>query len=436
MNDRMDERLRSHLATVDTVDIAGVEAISAGVARSQRRQQRNRRVVLGGAVAALLAAGSVVVWNSGTGPERVTSGDGTATTTVVDSAMQLTSVLATTTTVAAGGSPWQAIPVGVGASVIGATVVWTGAEAVAVGGYTKSAPNGTSVGVNAYDPAAQQWRHISDEVPLLAPIVVWTGDEILAVGWAATGAPRSVAASLSLDTGEWKILANAPAPDKLWSSDPWVWTGTELLVMSGDQDLATSTAQAFDPSTNEWRRLSAAPLHPRYFGASVWTGSDWLVWGGDDGSTTYADGIAYNPVTDTYRPLAESPLGGRRVRGVWTGTEMIVLGGARGGDATGNGELALSDGAAYNPVTDTWRQTKPGFAHPGFVPVWTGSLIVQFAKGGAVWYDPTAEEWSTGDMTFGDVSHDDSSPVWTGSQVILLGSYDGTTGGATFTPPA
>ncbi len=213
---------------------------------------------------------------------------------------------------------------------------------------------------------------------MLAPIVVWTGDELLAVGWAATGAPRSVAATLSLDTGEWKILADAPAPDKLWSADPWVWTGTELLVMSGNQGLDTATAQAFNPTTDEWRTLTSAPLAPRYDAASVWTGSEWLVWGGDDGATSFADGVAYNPLTDTYRPLADSPLSARQAPGVWTGTEMVLLAGVSG---RGNAE---SDGAVYNPATDTWRQTKPGFAHPGFVPVWTGSLIIQFAKGGAV----------------------------------------------------
>ncbi len=435
MNDRMDERLRSHLRTVDAVEVADADVIGARVARSQHRHDRNRRVVLGAAVAALLVAGSVVVWNSGGSPARVSSGDGSAPTTVA-STPSPTALPAATTTLATGGSPWQAILVGPGAGVVGATVVWTGTEAIALGGSTKSHPYGTSIGVNAYDPAAQEWRSVSPEVPLLAPIVVWTGDEILAVGWTATGRPRSVAATLSLDTGEWTILADAPAPDKLWSADPWVWTGTELLVMSGDQGLDTATTQAFDPTTNEWRTVTSAPLAPRYHAASVWTGDEWLVWGGDDGVTSFADGVAYKPSTDTYRPLAASPLSGRRVPGVWTGTEMVLLAGATGGDATGNGEMALSDGAAYDPVTDTWRTTKPGFAHPGFVPVWTGSLIIQFAKGGAVWYDPATDEWSSGDMRFGEVSHDDQSPVWTGSQVILLGSYDGSTGGATFTPPA
>jgi len=439
MNDRMDERLRNHLGTVDSVAVSDAQSIGAGVARSQQRHERNRRVALGSAVAALLVAGSVVVWNSGDGPERVTSGDGSAPTTIAESVLQPTTVPAVSTTLAAGDTPWAAISIGPDrGDLVGSTVVWTGTEAVAFGGQPTGYASPSDHGVDAYDPVTLKWRKVSYEVPLLAPILLWTSDNILAVGWAKTGAPRSVAATLSMDTGEWTILADAPAPDKLWSADAWVWTGSELLVMSGNQGLDSATAQAFNPTTNEWRVLPNVPLAPRYHATSLWTGDEWLIWGGGDGTNEFADGVAYDPSTDTYRALADSPLSARRVPGVWTGTEMIMLGGVSGGDLTGNAGNAESDGAAYNPMTDTWRLTKPGFAHPGFVPVWTGTLIIQFAKGGAVWYDPATDEWSSGDMMFGEVPHEDRSPVWTGSVVVFLGAYPNSagTGGATFTPPA
>ena len=430
MNDRFADRLRSHLGAVDSVELAHADVIGAGVARSQRRHERTRRAVLGGAVVALLGVGSAVVWNAGEGPERVTSGDGGAPTTVAveTTAPTTTETDASTTTFDPPDSGWAAIPPGPRGGVAGAAVVWTGTEAVAFGGESQGFASPVDHGVDAYDPVTQQWRQVSTEVPLLAPILAWTGDTVLAVGWTKTGSPRSVAASLSLETGEWTILADAPAPDKLWSSNPWVWTGTELLVMSGDQGLDAATLQAFNPTKSEWRMLTPAPLAPRYNAASVWTGSEWLIWGGNDGASNFADGVAYSPLTDAYRPLPDSPLSPRRVPGVWTGTEMVLLAG------TSSGGNAESDGAAYNPMADTWRLTKPGFGHPGFVPVWTGSLIIQFAKGGAVWYDPAKDEWGSGEMTFGEVPHDDQSPVWTGSQVVLLGSWEMISGGATLTP--
>ena len=52
----------------------------------------------------------------------------------------------------------------------------------------------------------------------------------------------------------------------------------------------------------------------------------------------------------------------------------------------GDGVMAFSDGAAYNPSTDSWRPLSAGYAHPGFSPVWTGDRLVLFAKGGAVVY--------------------------------------------------
>lgn len=427
MNDRMEERLRSHMGAVDGSDLAGVDEIGAGVARSQRRHERTRRGVLGSAVVVLVAVGSVAVWNAGGGPESVTSGDGSAPTTVAVATTQVVSVPMTgpSSTVAVAQAGWAPVPPNPRGVISGATVVWTGTEAVLIGGDVN---NGVVPGVTAYSPTSGQWREIADDVPLLAPIVTWTGSEILAVGWASSGRPRTVAASLSLDTGEWTILADALAPNKLYSADTWVWTGTELLVMSVVHEQDSPTVQAFNPSTNTWRMLASAPLAHRGQAASVWTGTEWLIWGGGGDSGDYADGVAYNPVTDTYRPLADSPLSARAVHGVWTGTEIVLLAGTHNGNAE-------SDGAAYNPATNTWRLTTPGFAHPGFVPVWTGSVIIQFAKGGAVWYDPAADEWSSGDMTFREFSHEDRSPVWTGSQVILLGSYDGSTGGATFTPP-
>ena len=113
---------------------------------------------------------------------------------------------------------------------------------------------------------------------------------------------------------------------------------------------------------------------------------------------------------------------------------MIVDAGSSGGEPiTGNNELALSDGGAYDPATDTWRTITPGLAHPGFVPVWTGSKVVMFAKGGAVVYDVASDKWVD---TCCDGQGGFGTPVWTGSVVLLVGSGADDVGGSVFTPPA
>ena len=60
--------------------------------------------------------------------------------------------------------------------------------------------------------------------------------------------------------------------------------------------------------------------------------------------------------------------------------------------------------------------------------------LLLFAKGGGVIYDPTTDHWT--DLFPGEApEHDDTSPVWTGSVALLLGSYEGSTGGAALTLP-
>jgi len=97
--------------------------------------------------------------------------------------------------------------------------------------------------------------------------------------------------------------------------------------------------------------------------------------------------------------------------------------------------LALADGAAYKPSTDTWRPIAAGPAHPGFEPVWTGSQMVMFAKGFAVVYEPARDRWIAA-CCVGDGTADGGTPVWTGSMALLVGSASSEYGGTTFTPSA
>lgn len=120
----------------------------------------------------------------------------------------------------------------------------------------------------------------------------------------------------------------------------------------------------FDGADGDWHwKVGAeAPISQRYDHVSVWTGRELVVWGGlrttEPGVfETLDDGAAYDPATDTWRPLAPSPLAGRGGAGaVWTGTEILVLATRQGG------VQPTRDGAAYNPATDTWR-ILPEFDH-------------------------------------------------------------------------
>ena len=133
--------------------------------------------------------------------------------------------------------------------------------------------------------------------------------------------------------------------------------------------------------------------------------------------------------------MASSPLSPRRVNAAWTGSEMILAAGSSGGDpVTGNGEMAYGDGAAYDPWADTWRSIALGPGHPGFEPVWTGEQLLMFAKGGVATYDPATDQWAD-DCCGNSPAMTSSKPVWTGTEVLLVGSIDPSIGGATYTLP-
>jgi hypothetical protein len=116
--------------------------------------------------------------------------------------------------------------------------------------------------------------------------------------------------------------------------------------------------------------MAAAPIGGREAAASVWTGTELLVWGGSD-PAVLADGAAYDPTTNTWRTIAPSPLSARaRATAVWTGHEMLVW----GGSPTASGVSGLLDGAAYDPGTDTWRSIAP--APTGTDRAWGRAAVV------------------------------------------------------------
>lgn len=89
--------------------------------------------------------------------------------------------------------------------------------------------------------------------------------------------------------------------------------------------------------------------------SSVWTGTEWIIWGGIAGEAVTVrtnTGARYNPKTDTWTPMSttNAPTARNNHSAVWTGTEMWVFGGRTG---TLAGTLT-NTGGVYNPATNTW----------------------------------------------------------------------------------
>jgi N-acetylneuraminic acid mutarotase len=104
---------------------------------------------------------------------------------------------------------------------------------------------------------------------------------------------------------------------------------------------------AYDPVTDSWRKLSAAPIEGRHWPSTTWTGEELIVFGGYDYRRSFANGAAYDPLGDRWRRLPRPPVKPRFEHvAAWTGSELLVFGGT-----WEPGHIALGDGAVYNPAT-------------------------------------------------------------------------------------
>jgi hypothetical protein len=445
MTDELESRLRRHLRVVDDTEVASTADVALSARRfAVRRRRRTRIAAAAASVVAVVVAATAVVAILPGGSDEVSIGSSPDGAAPAPTSPAATSPLATTPTPATPppvdteSSAWAALPPDPRGVTSDPSVVWIGTEAIAIGGLDDRGD--PRIGAAAFDPAAETWRTLQDPpiddetvaAQFTNQLVVWTGTEVLVLGGGSDGPSRAFApGSLSYDpvVDEWRSIPSPTGP--VAANTPSVWTGTDLLVwttVGSAPDAGAATA--FDPATDTWRELSAPPAIHREHAASVWTGTEWIIWGGHRDGSDLDDGAAYDPATDTWRTIADSPLSARRSTAVWTGTEMLIASGSSGNQGS---PLALSDGAAYDPVSDSWRPIANGFAHPGFVPVWTGTQLVLFAKGAAAVYDPATDRWidTCCNETGGGAG---GTPVWTGSAIVLLGSHDPDVGGSTFTP--
>lgn len=218
---------------------------------------------------------------------------------------------------------------------------WTGEEVLLLGGGQRTQrPWGTTLGVQrdgaAYNPATDRWRMLPPLPPEVWPIhqrVVgtWTAGQLFVWG---SGAAR-------YDPGAdgWELIDTPSAG--LWPGGrvQAVQVGDSVavvgLVLSGDPD---TFGLLYEPGTDDFDRVPGLPrtamtrerqvvgagdyltlflddpadagawrlgddawqslppeLARRTGSAMVWTGQELVVWGGSDGQTPWADGLAWTP---------------------------------------------------------------------------------------------------------------------------------------------
>jgi hypothetical protein len=227
-------------------------------------------------------------------------------------------------------------------------------------------------------------------------------------------------------------LTNAPSTVHEYSV---VWTGDEMIVWGGSEPggYLRDTGGRYDPDTDSWTPTSTlnAPEARRYHSA-VWTGDEMIVWGGECcgwPGIEFNTGGRYDPLEDSWTPtgMVNVPEARERHTAVWTGTEMIVWGGL-------DGSTSVNTGGRYDPSTDSWATTSMVDALEGrnsHTAVWTGSRMIVWGglpypdvpTGGL--YAPESDSWTPTSLYCAPEHRTDHSAVWSGGLMIIWGGWAG-----------
>ena len=282
---------------------------------------------------------------------------------------------------------------------------------------------------------------------------VWTGTEMIIWG----GVEGSSCCSNLLPvqgarynpvTDIWSAISVNNAPNAR-SSHTAVWTGTEMIVWGGQDNFNRyNTGGRYNPASNSWTGINTAgaPL-PRTSHSAVWTGSQMIVWGGSESgsccsSSLLNTGGRYNPVTDSWSATStpNAPTARGSHRAVWTGSEMIVWGGS------GNNG-SINTGGRYNPATNNWTGTNTAgapLARANHTAVWTGSDMIIWggsassgccsldSSGGK--YNPATDSWTATSLVGAPSGRTNHTAVWTGSVMIIWGGSNFSTTGGRYSP--
>ena len=275
---------------------------------------------------------------------------------------------------------------------------------------------------------SSQWMRRSVALLLVSITLLACGPDEPMAGQASPSHPIDLRAEYPVG---WTEL---PAPPEIRNGAAQVWTGSELLIWGGytgfDELDVVANGHAFDATEMTWRPIDHAPIGPRAHMAFAWTGSELLIWGGWSGRYGYEfaeeffdDGAAYDPVSDSWRMLPQAPIDARAPLSVWTGRQMLVWGTAL------RVEERPRDGAAYDPATDSWRPiAEAPIELTDATAVWTGTEMIVFGAAlhggnhpetptaiGAA-YDPASDTWRQ--LPESDIDPNANTASWLGDRLI------------------
>ncbi len=338
------------------------------------------------------------------------------------------------------------------------TAVWTGSEMIIWGGNPYQLPDYNTGG--RYNPSSDTWQptSVGANVPVSrhSHIAVWTGSVMII--W---GGSNYIGTALN-SGGRYNPNSDSWTPTSTGTNVPGgrvnhtaVWTGSEMIVWGGNfnQFLSLNDGGRYNPDFDTWESTSTgtAPPDARDHHSAVWTGGVMVVWGGFSNSSgqVFNSGGRYDPLSGNWTPTstgANVPAVRENHTAVWSGSEMIVWGGDNSSGGTRYG-----DGGRYNPTTDAWTATAGGAGSPSgrtlHSTVWTGSEMIIWGglcltgpapyfycnSGGR--YDPATDSWSPTYLGLNvPTKRSGHTAVWTGAEMIVWGGFGPLSSGGRYKP--
>ena len=205
---------------------------------------------------------------------------------------------------------------------------------------------------------------------------IWDGQQMIVWGGnAGSGTPAYVNTGGLYDpvADQWTAISPIDAPDAR-SGHASVWTGSQMIVWGGANDVSAflNTGGRYQPSPQQWNPVSTANAPAGRSGhVAVWTGSAMFIWGGQNPNGLLNDGALYDPVGNQWTALnlANPPEARINATAVWAGDRVIIWGGVgAGGPLNDGGELIFSSGAPSQWVATTLAGAPAG--RSGHSAVW------------------------------------------------------------------
>jgi hypothetical protein len=238
--------------------------------------------------------------------------------------------------------------------------------------------------------------------------------------------------------GTWTATPASPLAARVWTSA--VWTGVDYMVFGGALDAAyapTDTGARFDPATMQWQATPTAGAPPaRHTAKLVLVDGAVVEYGGGVGFGPTGGGARFDPVAGAWGAIDANAAPGSRIYAmtIAAGNRVFVWGGWRSGSSH------LPDGFVYDPMLDGWTPVATANAPAGrsFASVvWTGTraLVWGGCSGGmpscatvygdGASYDPALDAWTPMSSVNAPTPRAQATAVWTGSEMFVFGGAQG-----------